>query len=285
MSQKAAREACSFFLGRLQAEAFRLRDIAFPGRDPGPQKWLNLVDGVIKTAQDYLKKAASRNTPPNSVSGLIEDAELLGELTYQALQHVAGVDATQIPEQMIAPFQRWVTRLQISETIFFRAEHLPNYELGEFDYRGLANINSPSKGLLKTIGAINWPALRVTVPAQAMGMLPHFAVVSHELGHAIQDRIKPDFAPHQQALTDAHKLITNRLTPHNISFGSAEFLRAQKIVDSWTNELKADAVGYCLVGPAFFFALFGFLELSARSYGIAPSHPPSDLRRDVSTAE
>ena len=39
-----------------------------------------------------------------------------------------------------------------------------------------------------------------------------------------------------------------------------------------------DAVGYCLVGPAYFFALSGFLELTSPAYGIAPTHPPSDLR-------
>lgn len=112
-------------------------------------------------------------------------------------------------------------------------------------------------------------------------MLPHFAVVAHELGHAIQADVKPDFTPHKQDLADCYTRIQSRLVASGNPFGSKESLRTQEIFGNWTNELKADAVGYCLVGPAFFFALCGFLELALRAYGIAPTHPPSDLRRDL----
>ena len=45
--------------------------------------------------------------------------------------------------------------------------------------------------------------------------------------------------------------------------------------------MKADALGHALVGPAFFFALCGYLELAGQGYGISPTHPPSDLRREL----
>ncbi|MCA1507963.1 hypothetical protein [Bradyrhizobium sp. NBAIM02] len=58
-----------------------------------------------------------------------------------------------------------------------------------------------------------------------------------------------------------------------------ENILIRETLQNWLNEFKADAVGHVLVGPAFFFALFGFLELAGRSYGLGKTHPPSDLRR------
>jgi hypothetical protein len=112
-----------------------------------------------------------------------------------------------------------------------------------------------------------------------MGMLPHFAVVGHELGHAIQDHIVPDLAPFQSAFLECIKRVTSRLAPLGITYGLQENILLRETLQNWINEFKADAVGHVLVGPAFFFALFGFLELAGRSYGLGKTHPPSDLRR------
>jgi hypothetical protein len=286
MSARAAGQSCSFFLARLQGEIARLRQVVFPGHETGPRKWLNFISGLLDTASDYLQKAADPATQAPDASKLIKDAEVLGGIAYKFLTHVAGADATQIPHQVVAPFKRWVDTLKIGNTIFFRAEHLPNYELAWFDARlWLSSLNNPSATLTDAVTKIDWPVLRVTVPGQAMGMLPHFAVVAHELGHAIQDSIKPDFAPHQAALDDCIMRITGRLTAKGVNFGMNERIRFTRIADSWINELKADAVGHCLVGPAFFFALCGFLELAGQFYGISPTHPPSDLRRALLVSE
>lgn len=282
MSTQAARQACSFFLARLEAEVARLREVDFPGHHTGPRKWVSFIAGILDTGRSYLDSSADPATPTDEAAKLIQYAERLGDYAYNFLTHVAGADATQIPHQVVAPFQRWVERLGISNTIFFRAEHLPNYELWTFDASNFANrLNSPAQSLIDAINAIKWPVLRVTVPGQAMGMLPHFAVVAHELGHAIQDRIKPDFAPHQKKMDDCYARIKARLTTNGKAFAEKESMRANQIVDWWINELKADAVGQGLVGPAFFFALCGFLELARQSYGISESHPPSDLRRTL----
>jgi hypothetical protein len=123
--------------------------------------------------------------------------------------------------------------------------------------------------------------LIVTVPGRAMDMLPHFAVVAHELGHAIHERIKPDLAIANVLQRSCFDRIEARLKANGISFGPTEQLRVAEICDNWIEEIKADAVGHLLVGPAFFFALFGFLELAGRNYGIADTHPPSDLRRQL----
>ena len=110
-------------------------------------------------------------------------------------------------------------------------------------------------------------------------MLPHFAVVAHELGHAIQDHIKPDVRAFQQPFLDCINRVRTRLAKLGHVYGLQENILLRETLQNWINEFKADAVGHMLVGPAFFFALFGFLELAGRSYGLGKTHPPSDLRR------
>jgi len=125
--------------------------------------------------------------------------------------------------------------------------------------------------------AVTWPFLRVTVPSQAMGMLPHFAIVGHELGHAIQSDIKVDLSN-----VNSSTVITGlsaRLKTEGIAFSRAHQMETQQILASWINELKSDAIGCLLAGPAFLFALGAFFELSGGGYGIGPSHPPSEMRR------
>lgn len=281
MGIQTAGQSCSFFLARLNTEVARLREIEFPGHGAGPRKWLNFIGGILSTGRLHLKISSDPATTHNDASKRIATAEALGNFSYDLLSHIAGADATQIQHQIVAPFQRWVNHLGITNTIFFRADHQPSYELGTYFPGSIALVNPISAALTDAINAISWPVLRVTVPGQAMGMLPHFAVVGHELGHAIQDDIKPDFMPFQKATDACYARIEQRLKANNIGFGTKENVRVREIIDTWVNELKADAIGHILVGPAFFFALSGFLELAGRGYGIAPSHPPSDLRRHL----
>jgi hypothetical protein len=198
---------------------------------------------------------------------------------------VTGADAGQIPHQIVAPFQRVTERLGIQNTIFFRAEHLPNYELWTIPKDLVSNINDPSPSLLKAVDEIDWPVLRVTVPGHAMGMLPHFAVIGHELGHAIQDRISIDITTRQAAADQCMLNISTRLGGLGIRVGIAERTKIYSVLTKWINELIADAVGHFIGGPAFFFALSGFLELAGQSYGISSTHPPSDLRQKLLVRE
>ncbi|WP_077145895.1 hypothetical protein [Sphingopyxis sp. KK2] len=241
--------------------------------------WLDLVSGLIDTGKGYLSKAADTTLPDADASLLITDSEMIANHAYSFLQRLHGTDAGQIPHQIVGPFQRWVDGLGITNTIFFRADHVANYELARFDLRPLVNnINDASQTLIDAADAVTWPFLRVTVPSQAMGMLPHFAIVGHELGHAIQNDIKVDLSS-----IDTATVINNlaaRLASEGITLStSAHLMMTQKVLASWVNEMKSDAIGCILAGPAFLFALGAFFELSGGGYGIGPSHPPSEMRR------
>lgn len=271
---ESARRACSFFLARLRSEVDRLHRLDFPGHHPGPHRWLQLVAGEIDTAEAYLQKSYVTGLKRKFALDRIADAEDLGNEAYELLEHMAGADAEHIPHQVVAPFQRWVDALGIRNTIFFRAEHAPNYELSGVDF-DLQSLNDPSLSLVAAHRLMRWPVLRVTVPSQAMGMLPHFAVVAHELGHAIEDRIRVPSGAYAKKWSDCEARVAQRLG----YFGNDQLLAAKAILSNWVAELKADAIGFLIAGPAFFFALCGFLELSGAGYGVGETHPPSELRR------
>jgi len=240
--------------------------------------WLDLVSGLVDTGRGYLAKAADPAIADADASLLITDSEMIANYAYSFLQWLHGTDAGQIPHQIVGPFQRWVDGLGITNTIFFRADHVANYELARIDLRALVNnVNDASQTLIDAAAAVTWPFLRVTVPSQAMGMLPHFAIVGHELGHAIQNEIKVDLSSINSSAVIAE--LTARLAKENIAISAVHGMETQKILASWVDELKADAIGCLLAGPAFLFALGAFFEMSGGGYGIGPSHPPSEMRR------
>lgn len=240
--------------------------------------WLDLVSGLVDTGKGYLAKAADPSVPNADASLLVKDSEMIANHAYVLLQKLDGTDADQIPHQIVGPFQRWVDGLGIANTIFFRADHVANYELARFDLQALVNnVNDASQSLVDAAAAVTWPFLRVTVPSQAMGMLPHFAIVGHELGHAIQSDIKVDLSGVDSSVVMAD--LRARLQTEGIPFTRKHQMETPKILASWINELKSDAIGCLLAGPAFLFALGAFFELSGGGYGIGPSHPPSEMRR------
>ena len=273
-----AYQSCLFFLERLGQEVVRLKCGPFPGHHTGPQKWLEFVLGAVDTAKGYLEKSTDSSVSKSEKEKLVTDAEMLSGTAYYLLSFVAGSDAKNIPQQVVAPFRRWVESLKIINTIFFRAEHFSNYEITTIDPAFLSSIPFPSNSYTEALNAICWPVQLITVPSQSMAILPHFAVVAHELGHSIQDQIEPDFNNISTAESNFYARVGDRLKKAGLTFDTKVQLRCTQIADNWVNEFKADAVGYILVGPAFFFALSSFLELIGSGYGVAPTHPPSDLR-------
>jgi hypothetical protein len=238
---------------------------------------------LIDTASGYLVEAADPTLSPGRAAGLVAEANLLGNQAYIALQRLEGSEADQIPHQVIGPFKRWVKGLGITSDIFFRADHVPNYELATYGYIETlaAQLNNPSPTLISAVAEVKWPFLRITVPSRALGMLPHFAIVAHELGHAIQAQVTPDLSCFTASEQDSVRRTTERLANDGITFGLQHQVQRQQILARWQNEIISDAIGYYVAGPAFFFALGAFFELLGGGLGIGLSHPPSIIRRKL----
>ncbi|MCA9131111.1 MAG: hypothetical protein KDB22_28700 [Planctomycetales bacterium] len=241
---------------------------------------MDIVQGLIDTAQGYLATARQPTTSDSDAFELTRDASGLGDNAYRLLEELEGAGADEIPHPVVRPFQRWVTGLGVNDSIFFRSDHVANYELATFNglLNSLNSLNSPSQSLVDAIAAINWPFRRVTVPSQAMGMLPHFAIVAHELGHAIQDRNNLDFNSHSAAIVDCAQRTEARLQAEGLDFDTNRQLHWRDALHSWIHEIWSDAVGGYLAGPSMLFALGALFEITGGGVGLSATHPPHILR-------
>src|SRR5208283_103683 len=107
---------------------------------------------------------------------------------------------------------------------------------------------------------------------------PHLAIVAHEIGHALFDKITWDissFTNSQEA--PLVQRICQRLGVIALS-GSAKKL-LNSVLKSWWEEFSADAFAFYLTGPAIFFSLPEFSQFLTGGYGLSETHPANDLRR------
>jgi hypothetical protein len=187
----------------------------------------------------------------------------------------AGLD--ELPYPIVGPLQAWFTGLGVHTDTLFRAELLANYELLPIDDIAYKGVRNPSRSLSAALADIRWPILRVTVPARALGISTHFAIVAHELGHALFGRVNWNLTPIDRDLDELKLNVANRFGVASLDVDSFKLL--QEIFLYWFQEIACDAFALLLTGPAFFFSLGDFFQLSPSGYGISKTHPAPDLRR------
>lgn len=273
-----ARQANRLFIARLEAETATLEAEVFPGRHPGPYKWLAIIRGLIDTAGTYLDRSEVAAMPGIDQKKLINESAKLGQFAYDQLVEIRGAESGELPHQVVRPLQRWLDDLGICETTFFRADHVANFELARWEVTYF-KVTKPSAKLQDALLKIQWPIYRITVPSKALGMFPYYALVAHEAGHAIYPRVSLDVDSYNPNASEALVAAIQARIKQSISPTLA--IELIRIVSSWVEELAADAIAYHIVGPAYFFAAFGFFQMCPSGYGLSKSHPPHDLRREI----
>lgn len=279
MTIERARLSVKFSIERLKKQTAEQFDRKFPGDHPGPQKWLEIIFGLLDTADNYLEKSNDPNCNPQDAEQLVSDTAQISNLAYQCLEIMRGADINELPYPIVPPLQRWFDQVNIINSTFFRAELVANYEKVEIDGSFFKRIRNPAPRLLQAISNIEWPMFRITVPSKTYGVLSHFAIVAHELGHAIYPRINWDLT--QFTNTEYPKIvqrIAQRLKTQALDIETQTHL--MEVFQKWFEELAADAIAFKLTGPAIFFALSEFLQLLG-GYGLCHSHPAHDLRRII----
>jgi hypothetical protein len=201
-----ARLSVKSYVERLRSEVTGLSSVEYPGNLPGPRRWLALVQGLLDTADEFLLSAHSPNSS-SSPEELAGEATSLASLAYECLHLMRGAGPDDLPYPVVRPLQRWFDELKISNTTFFRSEAIANYELRRIDHTLFTDIPLRSASLVSAIDSIEWPLLRVTVPSKALGILPHFAIVAHEIGHALYDRVQWD----QSVLQAEEEVVKSRV--------------------------------------------------------------------------
>lgn len=275
--------SAQFFLSRLLNQIGELRSQKYPGDSTGPQRWLDLCRGLTDTALAYLEASEKAGINPDEKRKLLQDANELGNKVYESLVEMSGSAFDDLPYAVVIPMQRWFDDLKLPNVTFFRALAEPNYEVARFPLDEYAGIRDPAKSLTDALGKpSDWPILRVTIPAKALSVLPQFAIVAHEVGHVVYDQLGGSkvIPPPAQADIQAYEsALKNELGGASPSQDAVLFFF--QTFQRWITELFADAVGLCMLGPAFFFALSSFFESLGPSYVLSPTHPPAVLRRKL----
>jgi hypothetical protein len=272
--QERARLSVRFFLDRLRLQIAAYRAERFPGDKDGPDIWLDLGDGILDTASAYLDKAETAIEA--EALKLTREAASLCAVTYDHLSNLEGATAHHIPWAVVEPLTRWFEELKIANTIFFRAEVERNYEIKPFPETDFSRYRDPAPSLIKAISKARWPIFRVTVPSAALSILPHFAIVAHEVGHKLAVKLNPvHLAPIVLAATA--RIQTQLGTA--LDADTTQYF--QTVIQKWVAEFTSDAVAYFLTGPAAFFAL-DFTQLVAMGHhGASHSHPAHEVRRSA----
>jgi hypothetical protein len=279
-SIKRARLAAAFSIERLRQQVADSRSQQYPGDHAGPIQWLNLVSGLLDTASQYLENSNKAGVLADEEAKFVSDAAHLATEAYECLVLMRGAGTDELSYSIVPPLSRWFSQLKVTNSTFFRAELVANYELSTISDRPFLRVRSPAASLTKSISEINWPFLRVTVPGKAFAIVPHLAIVAHEIGHALFDKIPWDISAFVTAEeTPLITRITGRLGTSTLDRRTVKFLN--QVLKNWWEEFSADAFAYYLTGPAIFFSLPEFLQFLASGYGLSETHPANDLRRSV----
>ena len=274
MPSNRARLSAKFVIERLRSDVAQQRAALFPGDHLGPRKWLNLISGQLDTADLYLRQAFETSVGRERQLQLIHQAARLAAEAYEYFVEFRGADTKELPFPIITPLQRWFTRLKVRNDIFFRANVEANYELLPLLPDPFRGLQRPSPSLLAAIDDVRWPMYRVTVPARAYAIIPHLAIVAHEVGHAVYSRL---------GLGAAHRSGLNKLHAATKKRHGTPALRpvASSIYSAWFQEFAADAVMFCITGPAGFFSLCEYSQLLGKPDDYSRTHPSSYLRRQA----
>lgn len=278
-----ARLSVRFVIQRLRNNVAQILTQQVPGGHPGPRKWLAIISGLIDTAAECLDQSENNGLSDDQRNALLVDAALHTRDAYRYIDECRGADVSELSYPVIPPLQRWFDDLGLPFDTFFRASLEPNYELRPRQRTDFERPRHLSKSLDDALTVINWPFIRVTVPAKAFGIVPHLAIVSHEIGHALFrfsgfDRnamMDQHRAEHAKSLEEVPITIHSRIE----RFEAAEQRVLSSISSRWVEELTADAFMYYLTGPAGFFSLCDFAQWLGGKDGFSKYHPAWFQRR------
>jgi hypothetical protein len=275
---RRAQLSVRFVINRVRSNVEQAGRRQYPGNHPGPHAWLSLISGLIDTAEVYLAQSDVEDLGQETQLARIRDAAATASEAYEYLAGLEGTDLADLPFPLVPPLQRWFDQLGLKNTAIFRARLEANYELFPQAREDFERYRDPSETLKQSIGRIEWPILRVSVPAKAFSIVPHLAIVAHEIGHALVwatnwnlRAVLPDLD------AAAQKLPTRLRADASDEMGEA----FNRVLTSWIQEFAADAFMLLMTGPAGYFSLADFLQFFGSGGGYSPSHPSSYQRRKV----
>lgn len=272
-----AQRSVKLSLNKLRGDIEILDRCQFPGDHPGPRLWLDLMRGLLETADRYVESSNDPGKPERTAHDLVRRATDLSVDVYHFLKIFEGSTVADLPYAVAQPMQRWLDDLNVKNSVLFRSELVMNYEVARTPKGNIAGIRDQSSSLTAAIQAVKWPFIRITVPSKAFSLVPHLAIVAHEIGHLLYD--DDEFQKTLNLKIDPKKSFeTVAKSIEGKTYSRALREKIQGVFLNWLEEFCADAFAYHLTGPAVFFAAGELFQTGGGDFGVGETHPANQLR-------
>lgn len=271
--------APQFYLTRLREQLEAAKGRLYPAGKFSPVIWLEYVEGLLHTADHYIKSAHDSDSYEDRITALS-----LIVAAYQMLDKLNGAGVPEVPYAIVNPLTRWFTAIDPDKSFFFRSQNRFDYEIEQHPEPALARLSYLHPSLEAISRRLKWPVEFITVPGDAFGTVLHLSLVAHEVGHVAYDRHRKVFDRRLKALCGRSRdaLLSDALEASgwaDIPAGlTSEILvaRLPDIVGSWLEETFSDAACFFITGPAGYFSLCDMFQLS--DWRHTRSHPAADIR-------
>ena len=284
----------------LGVELQRLRSQQYP--PTGPEGLIDLARRTNgKITEDLSAMLADQAVlaaiPTREVEINLRAKTYLLSFLHLLMQYVEGAEMQFSPSTFVIPLRRLLKKHFRNFDFIVRVSRWYNYSIlslieGIQDVFSKAGYSSLLTGFPSQFFVIN-------CPVSERRNVPIHCVFAHEIGHtlykryALADTLLPFVSVDETALeqlitTYASQPVETRegeteatagdiLERWRIDYEVRARLRT-RIIPQWVEELTADALALCLLGPAYFFAFVYFTGPFASLDDSSDKHPPDRMR-------
>lgn len=285
----------------LGVELQRLHSQQYP--PTGPRQLIKLAIHTNEQISEELSAMLADPVPLAAIPTLEVEINLRAKTNLLAylhllMQYVQGAEIQYSPSTLVLPLRRLLKKhLRVRDFDFIvRASRRYNY-----------TIRSITEGIQEVFSEAGYSSLLTGFPSQFFIIdcpvserrnVPIHCMFAHEIGHTLYKRhdlastllplISVDESVVEQLITTlATQPVDAREGETEVTAGDifqkwridhAVRYRLQMIITQWVEELTADALALCLLGPAYFFAFVYFAGPFASMDSPSKSHPPDRMR-------
>lgn len=233
----------------------------------GPKLLIQLaISANNQVGEDLVKRMSDPNLPPEPdrrTEIFLRGKTNLLDFLHSLMQCIEGADIQNCPSTFIVPIRRMLSRQlgRVGRTDFdfiVKASRAYNYMIWSIDddiNRVFSEARYPN-----LIASFPTPFFIIECPISERRNIPIHCIFSHEVGHVWYQSSG----------------LQNILLP--IVQSPSDSINQKLIKANWAEELAADAIALCLLGPAFLFSLIYFSGPYCSISHASPSHPPDGLR-------
>lgn len=280
----------------LGIELKRLRSQQYP--PSGPQRLIELAIHANERIGEDLSGMLADQTVVSAIPSLEVEISLRAKTNLLAYLHllmqcVEGAEVQRSPSTLVVPIRRLLEKHLNDQDFEFivRASRRYNYSIRSIA-QGIQKVFSEA-GYLSLLDGFCKQFFIIDCPISEKRNVPIHCMFAHEIGHALYKSnglanillslISVDENELDKLLT-THALQRDTGETNVTSVDTLQIRRIEhavkvlNIASCWVEELSADALALCLLGPAYLFAFVYFAGPFASIDTPSDTHPPDRMR-------